>query len=174
ADEVYKFLNIWVGKNGFANPNNIENPVVCFKVEKSWIKDENIDQASITMNRYTDNKWVKLSTNLSGEDENSLYFIAQPEGFSFFAITGKPIANDSTAPSEILNKTQSSNDKLSVDGTQNKSPDKISATKVEQTSEQKKSSNTYGEKNMKTPAFELLSCIFCLLGVFLYVKIKRR
>ena len=43
--EVYKSFNIWVGNGGVATSKNIENPVVCFKVEKSWIKDKKIDPA---------------------------------------------------------------------------------------------------------------------------------
>jgi len=34
SDEVYESLNIWAGNNGFIIPKNIENAVVCFKVEK--------------------------------------------------------------------------------------------------------------------------------------------
>ena len=39
SDEVYKSLNIWVGNSGFATPKNIEKAVICFKVEKSSIRD---------------------------------------------------------------------------------------------------------------------------------------
>jgi len=49
SDEVYKFLNIWVGNSGYGTENNIENAVVCFKVEKSWLQNKNIDQSSITL-----------------------------------------------------------------------------------------------------------------------------
>jgi PGF-pre-PGF domain-containing protein len=87
--EIYKYLNIWVGSSGFGTSNNIENSVVYFKVEKSWIQDKNIDQSSITLNMYNDKKWDKLSTNLTGEDEKYQYFTAQTPGFSSFAITGK-------------------------------------------------------------------------------------
>ena len=48
--EIYKYLNIWVGSSGFGTSKNFENAVVCFKVEKSWIKDKSIDQSSITLN----------------------------------------------------------------------------------------------------------------------------
>jgi PGF-pre-PGF domain-containing protein len=40
SGEVYKSFNIWVGNAGFATSNNIENSVICFKVEKSWIQDK--------------------------------------------------------------------------------------------------------------------------------------
>jgi len=35
SDSVYKHLNIWVGNSGFATPKNLENAVLCFKVENS-------------------------------------------------------------------------------------------------------------------------------------------
>nr|WP_231589770.1 PGF-pre-PGF domain-containing protein [Methanosarcina siciliae] len=43
-DEVYKFVNLWVGNSGYSTEKNIENPVIGFKVEKmanllgEWIK----------------------------------------------------------------------------------------------------------------------------------------
>ncbi|WP_292388590.1 S-layer protein domain-containing protein [Methanosarcina sp. UBA5] len=89
SGEVYKYFNLWVGNSGFANAKNIENPVVCFKVEKSWLQDKKIDQNSITLNRYNDKKWSELSAELLKEDDKYLYFIADTPGFSFFAITGE-------------------------------------------------------------------------------------
>src|SRR5208283_3535852 len=86
--EIYKYLNIWIRDKGSAIPNNIENPVVCFKVEKSWIQDKNINQSSIVLNRYSDNKWNQLPTSISGKDDRYTYFIAKTPGFSPFAITG--------------------------------------------------------------------------------------
>jgi PGF-pre-PGF domain-containing protein len=86
--EVYKSFNIWVGTGGFATSKNMENPVVCFKVEKSWIQDKKIDPASITLNRYSDKKWEQLEVEPSGKDDKFLYFTAKTPGFSSFAITG--------------------------------------------------------------------------------------
>jgi hypothetical protein len=92
SDAVYKHLNIWVGNSGFATSKNLENAVLCFKVEKSWIHDNNIDQSSITLNRYSEKEWNPLPTSKSGEDDKYLYFTAQTPGFSPFVITGKMIA----------------------------------------------------------------------------------
>ncbi|WP_164888579.1 NosD domain-containing protein, partial [Methanosarcina sp. MSH10X1] len=60
SGEVYKYFNLWVGNAGFATEKNIENPVVCFKVEKSWLEDKDIDRNSIILNRYSDKKWSQL------------------------------------------------------------------------------------------------------------------
>ena len=64
SGEVYRYFNVWVGTGGYATSKNIENPVVCFKVEKSWIQDKKIDQASITFNRYSEKKWSQLPVTL--------------------------------------------------------------------------------------------------------------
>lgn len=100
--EIYKYLNIWVGEGGSAIQNNIENPVVCFKVDKLWIQDKNINQSSIVLNRYSENKWNQLPTNLSGNDDRYLYFIAKTPGFSPFAITGTMKAEESVIGKQKL------------------------------------------------------------------------
>jgi PGF-pre-PGF domain-containing protein len=89
SDEIYKYLNTWVGNSGFATSENIENPVICFKVEKSWVQDKKIDQSSIALNRYSDKTWEQLQTSQSGEDDDYLYYTAKTPEYSFFAITGK-------------------------------------------------------------------------------------
>jgi len=159
SDEVYKFLNIWVGNSGYGTENSIENAVVCFKVEKYWLQNKNIDQSSITLNRYNDTKWNPLSINLSGEDDEYLYFTAETPGFSPFAITGKIAAN------KTVNETQSQ------PGTKGLKQSNVSnATNVEQTPEQTQNPNTSGEKSTKTPGFEAVFGIVCLLAVFLHKK----
>ncbi len=89
AGEVYRSFNVWVGNAGYATSKNIENPVLSFKVEKSWVLDKDIDQGSITLNRYEDKAWVQLPASLIGEDDSYLYFTAETPGFASFAITGK-------------------------------------------------------------------------------------
>jgi PGF-pre-PGF domain-containing protein len=151
SDEVYKYLNIWVGNSGFATPNNIEDAVVNFKVDKSWIKDKKIDKSSITLNRYNDKKWNQLPASLSGEDNKYLYFTAKVPGFSAFAITGKSTAQ------EAVTETQAE------PNTENLEQRNVSTEDVKQTPEQKESTSI--------PGFEIASGIVCLFSVFLY---KRR
>jgi PGF-pre-PGF domain-containing protein len=166
SGEVYKYFNLWVGNSGFATPSNIENPLVCFKVEKAWIQDKKIDKSSITLSRFSDKKWNQLSTNQSGENDKYLYFTTNTPGFSPFVITGKTKANVNKAQPLTENKTH-----LDVDNTQNKTTAGSKITTIEQTPEQKQSSSTSGIENTKTSGFEITSCIFCLLSLFLY---KRR
>ncbi|WP_345945518.1 PGF-pre-PGF domain-containing protein [Methanosarcina sp. DH2] len=35
STEVHKYFNLWAGNSGFATPNNVENPVVYFKVKRA-------------------------------------------------------------------------------------------------------------------------------------------
>jgi PGF-pre-PGF domain-containing protein len=161
SDEVYKYLNIWVGNNGFAAPDNIENAIVYFKVEKSWIQDKNIDKSFITLNRFNDTKWDALPTSLTGEDDKYLYFAAKTPGFSSFAITGKITENNVNAtPSE--NQTGPSIGSLENN--------ERNATNVEQTPEQTQSPSTSDNGSKKSPGFGIIYCIIGLFAVFLYKR----
>jgi len=158
SDEVYKFVNIWVGNSGFATPDNIENATVYFKVEKSWLQDQNIDKSSVTFNRYNDSQWNPLQTTLAGEDNEYLYFIAETPGLSSpFAITGK------TASNTTLNETKSETQSGSNSNLENNASD---TTNVKQT----QSPTTSGNEDKKSPGFESVCGIVSLLAVFLYKR----
>jgi PGF-pre-PGF domain-containing protein len=104
-DETYKSFNIWVGNSGFANAGNLENAVICFRVDKSWIQDKKINQSSIILNRYSEKKWKELPAYLLKQDDRYLYFTARTPGFSPFAITGKTIvkeANNEVQPATVI------------------------------------------------------------------------
>jgi PGF-pre-PGF domain-containing protein len=86
--KVYRHMNIWVGKAGFATEQNIADPVIGFRVNKSWTNDGNINESTIILNRYHDGEWNRLTTTKVSEDQGYLYFEAKTPGFSPFAITG--------------------------------------------------------------------------------------
>jgi PGF-pre-PGF domain-containing protein len=89
SDIVYMNLNIWMGNLGWATPKNIADATIEFKVEKSWVTQNNIDETSIQMNRYNNGSWDTLVTSLIDQDDNNLYFKSETPGFSSFAVTGK-------------------------------------------------------------------------------------
>ncbi|MCK4476701.1 MAG: PGF-pre-PGF domain-containing protein [Methanophagales archaeon] len=70
---------------------NITNATIEFKVNKSWLNESDIAEATITLNRYSDinNNWSALPTSKIKEDNASLYFEAETLGFSLFAISGE-------------------------------------------------------------------------------------
>jgi PGF-pre-PGF domain-containing protein len=157
-DEVYKSLNIWVGNSGFGDSKNIENAVICFKIEKTWIQDKNINKSSITLNRYSDKKWNQLPTSISRENEKYLYLIAKTPGFSPFAIAGKTTTEAEIRPADG-NKTQNNT----------RSP----IANTEQTPEQKDNTNNSEKGSTKAHGFEVFCGLLSLFAVFLYRKVKR-
>ena len=88
SGEVYQNMNIWVGTAGFATPQNIANPVIGFKVERSWIENNDIVVSSIRLCRCNNDVWDHLTTREIGDDVKYIYFGADTSGFSPFAIIG--------------------------------------------------------------------------------------
>jgi len=91
AGAVYKNLNIWVG-NGVATPENIENGVIGFKVEKAWLEEKGSDLESVSIWRYNEGNWSELDTSQVSEDEICVYFEAKTPGFSPFSIIADGVA----------------------------------------------------------------------------------
>jgi PGF-pre-PGF domain-containing protein len=149
---VYKLFNLWVGNDGYGNSKNIENSSVNFKVNTSWVNENNISKSSITLNKYDDKKkeWVELPVNLTGEDNQFLHFTANVPGYSSFAITCKEGERNAIAaePAQITkNSTAGSN-----------------ASTI---------ANKVAEENKNTPGFSIISGIVCLFCIFLYGSKKR-
>lgn len=84
---VYRNMNIWVGKYGFATPANIEAMTIGFRVESSWMERNDINASAIRLNRHSDGKWDALQTMVMGEKDGYVYFESSTPGFSPFAIT---------------------------------------------------------------------------------------
>ncbi|WP_406661284.1 PGF-pre-PGF domain-containing protein [Methanolobus sp. ZRKC3] len=83
---VYRNINIWIGKSGYANSNNIESPVVNFKVSRQWMDENSISADSIVLKRYSSAKWYDLPTEKTGEDGKHIFFESKTPGFSSFSI----------------------------------------------------------------------------------------
>lgn len=105
--DVYKNMNIWVG-NDWANSNTVSNPKISFNVNKTWLRDNNIDSSEVKLLRYT-TEWTALPTTKTGEDTDKIYYSAETPGFSPFAIvaiseeSAGVDATESTADTEKLN-----------------------------------------------------------------------
>ncbi|WP_256621903.1 PGF-pre-PGF domain-containing protein [Methanolobus chelungpuianus] len=91
---IYRHINIWLGKTGYATGSNIKDPIIVFRVDNDWVSSNNIDPSSIALNRYADNAWNRLPTEQTGSDADYLYFRAITPGFSPFAITGESFPED--------------------------------------------------------------------------------
>ena len=152
--EIYNYLNIWVGEGGYGSGNAIENAVICFRVEKAWIQEKGIDKASITLNRYNENKWNKLPATLVSEDDKYLYLTAKTPGFSPFAITGKTTEKVIEIEPEADSQDHTGNNITA--GPELEKPSKD----VEKTDNSQKPKESL-------PGFETFYCVLGLLGVFL-------
>jgi len=86
SGKVYENTNIWVGNEGTASPENIENAVVGFKVEKTWINSNEVDSSSVKLWKFEDGNWVELPTSQTDEDDNYIYYEAATPGFASFSI----------------------------------------------------------------------------------------
>ena len=84
--KIYKYVNIWVGNYGAGVANYFENGFIEFKVEKSWLEENNISQSQITLQWYNKG-WEPLATEKVKEDTSYVYFKSKTPGFSCFAIT---------------------------------------------------------------------------------------
>ena len=83
---IYKYVNIWLGDKGEGQPTSLKNGLVEFRVEKSWINDNNVNESLVTLQWYN-KSWEPLYTRKVGEDNNYAYFESRTSGFSSFAIT---------------------------------------------------------------------------------------
>lgn len=102
---TYQYLEI--SKSNIKD-EDIKNAKVKFKVERSWINENSIDEDTVSMNRLEQN-WKKLPTIKLGEDESNVYYEAETPGFSVFAITGEKRLLTAEYPEYLkLNRGQSS------------------------------------------------------------------
>jgi PGF-pre-PGF domain-containing protein len=82
---VYKYIEITKKQLKTADINNAE---IKFKVEKSWLTNNNADEDDVVLNRYT-TKWEELTTTKTGSDSDYVYYKAITPSFSYFAIVVK-------------------------------------------------------------------------------------
>ena len=88
SGKVYKYMEI---KGDNINETHIDKVKIQFQVNKSWITSNNINRATISLNRYKNNNWEKLTTKEVSEDNDYVYYEAETPGFSTFAIIGEEV-----------------------------------------------------------------------------------
>ncbi|HNW37830.1 MAG TPA: PGF-pre-PGF domain-containing protein, partial [Methanosarcina vacuolata] len=107
SGKIYKYVNIWVGNYGAGVANYFENGFIEFKVEKSWLEENNISQSQIILQWYNEG-WEPLETEKVKEDTDYVYFKSKTSGFSCFAITSystdteKIVGGSGLAEEEVL------------------------------------------------------------------------
>jgi PGF-pre-PGF domain-containing protein len=84
----YGYLNI-TAEN--LTEEDLENATIRFRVNLSWVEENEIDEEKIALQRYneTQKNWTKLPTEKIGKENESLLYESISPGFSIFAITGE-------------------------------------------------------------------------------------
>ncbi|RNI15800.1 PGF-pre-PGF domain-containing protein [Methanohalophilus sp. RSK] len=119
---LYSNINIWIGSRLYDDV--IEDATISFSVNKTWLDENDVDTSSIRLMRYTtewtelpttmtgedltiiskgdmESGWTELPTTMTGEDGDKVYYTANTEGFSSFAIVADTSATQETKPIEI-------------------------------------------------------------------------
>lgn len=84
--KVYKYFELT--KKNLDDPN-VKSLDIDFKVEKSWILENNIDESTVVLMRFVDDKWDELPTFRKGSDAINYHYKTTSPGFSYFAIAAK-------------------------------------------------------------------------------------
>jgi len=87
SEKVYAYISIETN----AESDDISSILITFKVEKSWIEENNIDKETIILLRYHNNEWQKLTTTFKSENDKNVYYEAEVPGLSTFAIVGSTL-----------------------------------------------------------------------------------
>jgi PGF-pre-PGF domain-containing protein len=82
STNVYAYLNI----ESTAPEGSIESLTIKFKVEQTWLTENNIDKNNVVLMRYHNNAWEQLDTTMIDEDTTYVYYQATATGMSTFAI----------------------------------------------------------------------------------------
>ena len=138
---VYKHVNVWVGKYGYATDQHINNCIVGFRVSKEWINKNQIDETSIRLTRYSMSVWNDLLTHKVDEDNEYIYYETKTSGFSTpFAITGS--SKVAVTPVTSGEKTEDTVESAPLSSTPQDAASK--------------------KKTAPLPGFGILICISCL------------
>jgi len=88
--DIYKSFNVWVGNGDYEKSDNILNATINFKVENSWVQENNINKSSIVLHKYDYKRkeWIGIPVNSTGKDRQFMYLTANVPGYSSFVLTG--------------------------------------------------------------------------------------
>ena len=99
--KVYQYIEI---KKKNLKDEDINNADINFKVEKSWLINNNADENEVILNRYTA-FWEELETSKLNSDATYIYYKAVTPSFSYFAI----LVKEKVIPEEIIENITTTN-----------------------------------------------------------------
>jgi PGF-pre-PGF domain-containing protein len=122
---------VYIEINVSIESDELEEGEIKFNVSKEWLLENNLNKHSIKLKKYVDGGWITLDTEIVGEDDRHVYYVARTPGFSIYAIVGEETAKPATTQtptSEALGSAETETIKTPAE-----------------------------EKSEKTPGFEILS-----------------
>jgi len=102
SGETYKWMSIKCSQ-----PDRlIDEADITFKIEKQWLKDNDVDPDTVVMERQISGSELEsLETTKTDSDDTHVTFSAKTEGFSYFAMSGEEgsgyIEGDKKIPSDL-------------------------------------------------------------------------
>ena len=168
---IYRNMNIWIGKAGYATESNMEDMKISFGVLKSWVRVNGIETNDIRLNRYHDDEWQILETEMTGEDDDFYFFEATTPGFSPFSITAN--VADEIYGSEPEVETEIENKPVNAASTYNNKDqdEQIDEIEVEELSD---STSTYIKGKAGSAKLSQNSLLLMFTSMSLIVLLKRR
>jgi PGF-pre-PGF domain-containing protein len=84
--KVYHYIEI---EKTNIRDEDINKTTIKFSVDKLWIRENKVNESTITLNRWNgiSNTWQKLPTRKIDEDQETIYFESETSKLSIFAIT---------------------------------------------------------------------------------------
>ncbi len=140
---VYKNMNIIVGTK------KIKEAIIKFKVENSWLDNNNFAGSEIMLVKWDGSKWIQRETAEKSKDGAFTYFEAKTDSFSSFAIVAMKASEAQAVPGQTgANITATTSGKVETTNAPSTAP-------------------------KETPGFENMLAVFSLCAVYLLGK-KRR
>jgi len=158
-DIVFKNLNVWVGNMGYFSDKNVKDPTITFKVNRSWVNDNDIILNTISFCTYNDDNktWENMSTQKIGEDSISYQFKASLPirgNLGPMAISGKelvyiPTPVPTPTPTPVITPTLNITENTTLEITSNTTP--VTWT---------------GTWKANVPGFHMLTAIIALITLY--------
>ncbi len=140
---VYKNLNIIVGTK------KIKEAIIKFKIENSWLGNNNLAGSEIRLVKWDGSKWIQLETAEKNKDGAFTHFEAKTGSFSSFAIVAMKASEAQAVPGQTgANVTATAAGEMETTNAPSTAP-------------------------KETPGFEHMLAAFSLCAVYLLGK-KRR
>ncbi len=160
--EVYQYLKI---NDYFVNNTVIDSIEFEFRVEKSWLSDNNVEKEDVVLMHYKDDKWEELSTEITGEDSTYINYKATSSSFSYYAIAQK-------VEEEVI--VEEEDEEEEVIGLEEEEV----AEEEEITEEESTEEGTITKKKLPIPLWSIITLVIIFIGfvvtVAYYVRKQQR